>query len=60
MDGKVLYGHGWWMVPTQARLVALWDIRGLSPWWVTTSPALGWVEAGVEAGTEAGTEAGMA
>lgn len=46
-DGKVFYGHVWWLVPPQAGLVGLWDIEGLSPWWVTAGPALG--EAGMEA-----------
>lgn len=40
-------GRGWWLVPLRAGLVALWDIRSLAPWWVTTSPRLGLTEAGM-------------
>lgn len=51
VDGKVLCGHSWWLVPPQAGLVALWATRGLSPRWVISSPALGCAEAVAEAGT---------
>lgn len=43
--GKVFCGHGWWLGPLRAGLVALWDIRSSSPRWMTGS--LGLAEAGM-------------